>query len=323
LNATAIAASNLLPDIKPVPVKIGLFINGITAINERYETVEFEGTISLSWKDSRLSFNALTVGAPVKYFTDGAARNQLDKIWWPQVDFIHARGHRRVGSRFLSITEKGVVTYYERFLATIGEEINLRAFPFDQQTFLYELEPYVYSVSEVVLKPFAIREGYSPLVHMEGWQYLGSKTSIKAVKNIMFHKNFSHYRFALQYNRVSNYYVFQIILPILLLVILSFSVFWMMGNPLVSRISISLTAVLTIAVFTWRVFSNLPPISYHTFLDIFMLFSFVLAATPVIPSICYDHIKDDARKITFRKYLRWFFPLTYFLGVLFIFLVYV
>ena len=54
------------PKEKVIPVKIALFLNNISAINERQETIETELTLFQQWTDRREAFNVPRAGTRSK-----------------------------------------------------------------------------------------------------------------------------------------------------------------------------------------------------------------------------------------------------------------
>lgn len=96
----------------------------------------------------------------------------------------------------------------------------------------------------------------------------------------------------------------------------------MTHNPLVNRTAISITTVLTIVVYQWRILSDLPQVSYLIMLHAWMLFSFIMAASTLIPSILYDHLKNKKKAEHLISTSRWLFPFVYIVGLIIIGIIY-
>ncbi len=73
--------------------------------------------------------------------------------------------------------------------------------------------------------------------------------------------------------------------PLLLMVILSWTVFWIESSELNSQVDISATTILTVIAFAFAIQANLPKVPYLTFIDVFFLVCylfvfFLLASMP-------------------------------------------
>lgn len=312
--------ASTLPEAQPVVVKVGLFVNDISDINEKYQMFTFQGVLMQQWQDSSLKLSR-DRAAKTAIYTDAAAQAMLNKIWQPQLVLVNARGKVVLESSNLQISPSGKVTYLQRFQANVENVMNLRRFPFDEQIAHFDIEPLLYSAKQVRLQIMPKHQGISELAKLDTWRINSVRGGVVNKVRPPLTDKHSHYVLTLHYQRVYAYYVMHVMLPIILIVFFSFSVFWIMHNPAVNRIAISLTAILTVVVFQWRVLSDLPHVFYHTFLDMFMLFSFIMAAITVIPTLVYEHVSPSgqARLVGACRLL---FPMAYILGLIVVYLLF-
>ena len=91
---------------------------------------------------------------------------------------------------------------------------------------------------------------------------------------------FSVVQVDLKLDRKIGYYVLQIIIPSMLLVILSWVSFWVDANAVAPRVSLGVTCVLTMTTQTSGIRMTLPPVSYVKAIDVWMFVCllFVFAA---------------------------------------------
>ena len=113
--------------------------------------------------------------------------------------------------------------------------------------------------------------------------------------------------------REYGFYILKVGVPLVLIVVLSWAVFWMKDEPMAGRIRISSTGVLTIVAFQFAVGGNLPRVPYLTLLDRVMIVSFMLIAITVLQSILVAHYeeRDVSRARRIDRVSRWVFPLLY------------
>ena len=96
--------------------------------------------------------------------------------------------------------------------------------------------------------------------------------------------------------RDPNYYITKVIIPLGLIVCISWAVFWMDGEDLADRMAISFTGVLTSVAYQFIVAESLPRHIYNTFLDNFVLISFVMMALTIIENIGVSMLLKQEKK---------------------------
>ena len=72
-------------------------------------------------------------------------------------------------------------------------------------------------------------------------------------------------------DRKTGYYVLQVIVPSVLLVVLSWFSFWIDPNVVPARISLGVTCILTMTTQSSGIRQTLPPVSYVKAIDIWMI----------------------------------------------------
>ena len=105
-----------------------------------------------------------------------------------------------------------------------------------------------------------------------------------------------------------------VVLPLLLIVMSSWSVFWMDRSSLGDRLSVSLVGLLTVVAYLMVVSDKLPQIAYVTLIHGFLGFSFILmcATVPVHLAVAAcERQRDHARGHRIDRACRWMFPLAY------------
>ena len=303
--------ANSLPSSRlPVKVKVGFYLNAITAINEKAETLQFQGTLTTQWRDNRIHVKTK------KVYADQAAQAELSQIWQPQVVLTDLRGRMEVESSVLMLEPGGVVTYVRHVHAGVASPLNLRQFPFDRQVARFYFAPFVYNDTQVELvKLPSQHHGMAKHFQFKSWQVSEQHSGILSVKVRNLAQRHSSLVFVFHYSRRPGYYILQMMLPLLFIVLFSFATFFMFHNPVVNRIAISLTAVLTIVVFHWRIFTELPEVSYHTFIDMLILLSLIMVVLTIIPSLLNEFVPERYKKPLVLG-SRILFPLVYGVGIL-------
>jgi hypothetical protein len=110
-----------------------------------------------------------------------------------------------------------------------------------------------------------------------------------------------------------------VILPLIIIVMLSWSVFWMDKSSLSDRIGVSFIGILTAVTYQVILSEILPRISYFTLInDGFLAFSFIIMSMTVIVNLRVGYLdcqgmSEVGDRLDHR--CKWMFPLIYF-GVL-------
>jgi hypothetical protein len=148
-----------------VEVLMGFNLVNITDVNERDETIDFEGAIYLAWMDPRQAYDPTEYGmspdwspgdystAPRNIYQGDFAVKETFEGWRPHVVIPNGIGNRVVTNMAISIWPDGRVAYSETFFAKAETPMDLRRYPFDTQELEIFFHPFVYHRGEVVLVP--------------------------------------------------------------------------------------------------------------------------------------------------------------------------
>ena len=81
----------------------------------------------------------------------------------------------------------------------------------------------------------------------------------------------------LKAERISSYYIFKVMLPILFILVISWSVFWVRGSELESKVNVTIVCLLALIAYNFIIDGDLPKLDYLTFLDfLFLSLIFIL-----------------------------------------------
>jgi hypothetical protein len=309
IPCSLVAATTTPPSDKAV-VKVGLFVSDISAINEHDETVELEGNLYVSWQDKSL------VSDQTQYYTGQAALIKLRDIWRPYLQIQHSRGKRQQEAIFLKISKTGEVFYQERFNVTIETELNIRQFPFDHHQLTIIVQPFTTGYGNIVMQADMKRQGKGQHTYIQQWKVSNYHATVinptTTQPDII-----PQYVYSLDYARQPGYFVLKVLLPLLIIMILSWLGCWLTGEALVNRIAFMMTAVLTMVAFQWILFRHIPLVSYYTFFDAIVLFSYITVGSNMLLLVVAHHVAAIRRRHLEIKLIR-YIPVFYILGWLLI-----
>ena len=288
----------------PTQVHVGLHIYDISAIDEKNQTVTFEGKMIVHWaatKPIRASMLGIYRGAK--------ATQTLNSLWHPDLTLYNARGPIYVTHKSLKLSPDQTITYTQRIKGAFGSAFNFRQFPFDTQTLSFHIEPFTGTAQKIrlIVTPESQHVAMSNL--KDEWDLISLSGSV-ANHTHPDGQVFSQYQLQLKIKRQPEHQIYQSLLPLIVIVLLSFSVLWMADQPVVNRIGVSISCILTITVFQWRLFTHRPHVSYHIYLDALILLAFVSTASTALITLL-------ATRIGTNKMLhicRWLYPLLFCLA---------
>jgi hypothetical protein len=85
--------------------------------------------------------------------------------------------------------------------------------------------------------------------------------------------------------RKPGYYIFKVIFPILLILLICWSVVWVDPKELEARLTITIVCLLSLIAYNFVIDSELPKLEYLTVLDWVILISYIYATIPNLLSI--------------------------------------
>ena len=303
---------------EPTIVSAAFRLLDINEINDEDETFQFSGILTLSWMDERSAFDPEKENVQEKVYQGNYQFNELSPSWYPQVYLVNMSGMYESHGVVLRIQPDGTSTLTEVINAVAECDFDMRRYPFDAQRLDAVFGLLGFDSSEVVFKkaPSSV-DTITESEHLSQWQivnvhqaadkkglYLGSTQEAPSSKFIV----------RVDVKRKPFYVVRLAIIPLILIVILSWSVFWMERSSLGDRISVSFVGILTAVTYQLMISNVLPHISYYTFMHSFINFSFlIMCATALINIVVGTHDKHGENRIgdQIDYRCRWAFPLVY------------
>ena len=305
---------------EPVVVQLAFELRDINAIDDEAETFEFEGVLTLEWRDERQAFDPVLEGVDEKLYQGEFQFNEVFTGWFPQVVLVNESGLYENRGVLLRVHPDGTLRLVETVDAAAKTDLDLTAYPFDRQQLEAVFEVLGFDESEVVLEPMATGGSLAPLpraaARMPQWEL--SRVGTSARRHAAPHAGklgvASTFVVSIEVERASFFMVRLVIFPLLMIVMLSWSVFWMDQSSLGDRISVSFIGILTVVAYQIVLSEILPHISYLTLMNGFLNMSFFVVCASVVASLrvgWLDRNGQTAAGDRIDRRCRWMFPLVY------------
>ncbi|OXA53155.1 Gamma-aminobutyric acid receptor subunit alpha-6 [Folsomia candida] len=261
---------------RPTTIRTNILIKSMGPISELDMDYSMDCYFRQSWRDPRLSFRG-----PV----DKLSLNikMLERLWRPDTYFHNGKNSYvhtiTVPNKLLRISQEGDILYSMRLTIKAKCPMCLRNFPMDTQSCPLIIGSYAYTSQHIVyhwdksgvafvagmtLSQFDLTS--SPyqnltLIRKEG------KTNLPPGLYSVLQVNFNLERHA-------GYFLIQVYVPCVLIVVLSWVSFWINREATSDRVGLGITAVLTLSTISLDSRTDLPKVHYATALDWFLLACF-------------------------------------------------
>jgi len=301
----------------PVLADMGLFIEEIPEVNEIANTFNVEGLMDIVWCDPRLKYENKGQGA-YELFLEADAESKLESIWWPDLTFVNEVSTRDSSDKEVVIHENGTVEYREKFTVTIEARYELAKFPFDKQTLEIEIQSFAWDSRYLQIHIEEQFVGFSDAFEIPEWHTDNVSTRVEAVQEVGDRNPFSEFLMVIDITRQFGFYIWKVLLPLIVLVIMCFAVFWMDDESLSSRLSVGFTGVLTVVAYQFIATGSLPKVPYMTLMDTYIAFSFIVMVLTIFQSIIVSGYNKDGRNelaLKIDQKSRYLYPLFYLLGL--------
>lgn len=303
----------------PTQVSIGIWIVDIASIDSAQQNFTAEIAMVLRWKDPRLVHTG-----------SGIVRYPLEQIWHPRMVIVNETSSvTRKFPDMVEVEPDGTVNYRQRYAGAFTQPLRLRSFPFDRQTFHLQLVAVRYRPNEVMFVPDrdwidnGLKQGggIAPSITLPDWEIEKWETKPQTYA-LSPGFEYSGYAFEFTASRNVQHYLLKVILPLVLIVMMSWSVFWTEPTNSNTQFSVAVTSMLTLIAYRYAVDSQLPRLPYMTRLDVFFLVSTLLvffSLIEVLITTIFDNNRQTARAKKLDRYCRVIVPVIFVIASLAIF----
>lgn len=282
-------------DKGPTRVRVMMFVLDMDDVNGAEQHFTVNVFYEARWRDPRLAHRS-----------PKAISRPLNEVWHPRLQFIN---QQRIWSTFPNIVEvapNGEVLYRQRIWGHFSQPLKLEDFPFDHQTFNIQLVAARYGLDEVELVLDPDHEcGIAKDFSVADWEITEWRAGPLDYKSVPSSRQPVGFWLAIEARREADYFVLKLIIPLVLIVIMSWTVFWIDPKQGGTQISVAMTTMLTLIAFRFSMGVSLPNIPYLTRMDFFILVSTILVFASLIEVIATSGLARAGRLKCARSLDRW------------------
>lgn len=261
--------------------------------------------LMLSWRDGRLASDVT-----------GHRRVNLDEIWNPRIQIVNQQFVRTTFDDVADVAPDGTVTFRQRYNGTFASKMDLRDFPLDRHEFNIQAVAPGYSPDEIhfVAMTDGLGEGRASQLTVPDFHVGPFETSVAPYEVVPGGRSVAGLLGTFTGTRELGYFIGKAFVSVAIIVFMSWVVFWISPENIGPRLSVSVTSMLTLIAYRFLLGQSLPPVSYLTRLDYFLLGCTLLVFAALVEVAATGAMaskggNEKAQKINRRS--RWLFPVTF------------
>lgn len=298
------------PAGQPVEVAVGLRLIDVTGIEDTSQTIAVDFMVTQEWTDQRMAaFEGCQYG--------------LTEVWTPQIDVINSGRLFTRLEKTVEVLANDRLRQVQRYSGPLVFIYDAHRFPFDTQDILITLLSEVYAQENVVITIDESVTGRNPAAfNIPDWSISDVNAQIVTKHFEILNRNHSAFEFHIPAERRSGYFLWKVIVPLMLIVFMSWTVFWINPSQVGPQISMSATSMLTLIAFQFAMGNMLPRLSYFTIMDRFVTGSTIIVFLALIESITTNYLVTINREnlaLKIDRYCSWVFPVAFFIFALIVF----
>lgn len=297
---------------EPLGVTVGVYLIDLFRITDVEQTFSADFHLSLIWQDPRLA-------------AEGAGTRQLplEDIWNPRVVILNQRNLSKQFPDVVQVDDKGVVFYRQRFSGKLSFRGDLSDFPLDSHVLPLWVISAGYGPEDIHLTVDTDRTGRSEQLTVSDWSIGPGETALNPLYFAPQKRTIARRGFTYKAERDPGYYFWKVLVPLALIVCMSWSVFWIDPAQLGPQVGVATASVLTLVAYQFILSGLLPRISYLTRIDYFILGSTLLVFLALVEAITTAYLagqKDPSVARRIDRYARAIFPACFLGLILWVFL---
>lgn len=255
------------PEGVPTEMTVGAYLLDLQDINDAEQTFSADFFFVMAWRDERL----LNVGGR----SLAGCRLPVESIWAPRVLILNERATSKSLEDHVYVGPDGRLEYSQRFRGVFTNRLDLQDFPLDRQALSIRVVLGRTRAEDVTFVRDE-RTGTAEEFSIADWTVTGASVEYEPFRLPTAEQQYPQVTFRLEVRRNRAYYAQKLFLPLILIVCMSWAVFWMDPKLVPPQIGISTSAVLTLIAFLFSLAYTLPRLSYLTRADRFVMGATVL-----------------------------------------------
>ena len=225
----------------PTALMVRVYVIDIIEIADAEQSFTADVFLRVEWDDPRL-----------KHSGPGACFISIARVWHPRLQVLNRRIVENVMPRDLEVTPGGRVIQVKRGFGKFSFRADYTQFPFDEQELEFNIQSaYGEDQIEFVVQPDLI--AIADNLTTANWQIELAKHRVFSKYLAATERHHAGLDIVMHAKRRTGYYTWQELLPLFLVVMMSWVIFWIPREFVPPRIGLAATAMLTLMAYRFAV----------------------------------------------------------------------
>lgn len=260
---------------EPTEVDVRVYVIDVDEVNSASQNFAASVFYQAKWKIPSLVHEG-----------PGPLNRGLTEVWNPRLAIVNLQQAWNAYPAFVEISPGGEVTHRQKIWGWFSQPLDLRDFPMDQQTLSIHLVAAGHLEKDVKVisseEEFGRQTGIAKHFSVPDFEVVSWKAGPKPYIAFEGEPGVAGYEMQIVVKRNVTYYVMKVIVPLCLIVIMSWIPRWIDPEQVGTEIAISTTAFLTLVAYLFAINVLLPRVSYVTRMDRFILLSTLIVFTSLL-----------------------------------------
>jgi anionic glutamate receptor len=242
-------------------VRIGLYLADLVEVSGSSQSFLADVMMLASWTDPAL------VGEFEKTSTVDAS-----DVWHPLLLIVNQRSVSQSLPESVTVDPDGSVRSMQRFTGTFSAVMDLRSFPLDrQQLTIWVVAPRRVGEPVRLLVDESLTALRNDRLSISDWRVDELELIRREFRATVSATAAPGIELSIEVQRQFTYYVIQVIVPLLAIMLMPWAVFWIAPATINVRVGVVVTTMLTLIAYRFALANHVPRLSYLTRLDWFLL----------------------------------------------------
>ena len=252
------ALASAPPTVKR-PVDVAVYVVDISRIQEIDQAIMADFLVIARWERPDLA----DPSAPELRMIP------IEELDSPRLVVINSRKLRQKLETIAEVSRTGTVLFRQRYQGTLSTPMDLKNFPMDRQFFKIEVGTLDHKARKLV--PDERRSGAMHDFTVAGWEV--KEAPMLAADQLAPDgvNAFSTVTAVYAAERNSVFFAWKLFIPLGLIVLMAYTVFWLDPTVLSTQIGISTSTIFTLIAYNFALSSILPQVSYLTRADLYLI----------------------------------------------------
>jgi hypothetical protein len=297
-DATAYSLERPEAAAGPTVLGLGIFFQDLVALNDVDQTLDMDVYVVMRWRDPRLADASRGTGSADCPVPTG-------RLWIPPLEPERLRSRQIFYPERFLVDGEGIITLGRRLWVKVSYPLDLHDFPLDRHDFTITLWPVTSRADEVTFFPIDRMSGMSQRLSIQGWYVGMPRLTASTTSRDQRSGTFARLDATFEMVRNWSYYAWKLGLPLTLIVLMAYAVYFIPPSAVPQQIGLGTTAMLTLIAYMLTLNSTLPRISYLTRADRFFVGSAVLVFLGLMKAVTTLAVAQGPNAVLIGRIDRW------------------